>query len=140
MISADCNKFWTEGLELCSSRGCVMSCFWGVVCSFVRVYLATDCRELEATEDPELGSYPVAGEGVKQVCSVLSEMCHFHSLRALLQQAGGYCLLKGWDANCKYNLIYEQAAGLVCIKTAEFPCEVQICNWTEDHAVDLNVE
>jgi hypothetical protein len=77
---------------------------------------------------------------VKQVCSVVAKMCHFHSLRALLQPAEGHCLLKSWDANCKYNLIYRQAAGLVCNKTAEFPCEVQTCNWTEGHAVVLNVE
>jgi hypothetical protein len=77
---------------------------------------------------------------VKQVCSVLAKMCHFHSLRALLQQAGSYCLQKGWDASCKCSLIYGQAAGLVCNKTAEFQCEVQTCNWTEGHAVDLNVE
>jgi hypothetical protein len=67
-------------------------------------------------------------------------MGQLQSLRALKQHAEGYCLLKVWNANCKSSLIYGQAGSLVCDKTAEFLCEVQTCNWTEGHAVDLNVE
>jgi hypothetical protein len=54
-----------------------------------------------------------------------------------LQQAEGYCLLKDRNASYKWILIYGLAAGLICNKTAEFPYEVQTCNWT-GHAVDLN--
>jgi hypothetical protein len=64
MLSADCNKGWSGlELQLCSSRGCVVSCCWGVVCPFVLVNLETDRRELGATEESELGSSPVAGRG-----------------------------------------------------------------------------
>jgi hypothetical protein len=75
---------------------------------------------------------------VKQVCPVRVEKCQFHNLRALLQQAEGYGLLKGWDASYRYSLIHGQAAGLVCDIIVEFPREVQTCNWTESHTVDLN--
>jgi hypothetical protein len=73
--------------------------------------------------------------GGKQVYSVLAKLGQLQSLRALLQQAEGYCLLKGGNASCKNSLIYGQATGLVCNKTVEYPCVVQTCNWTEGHAV-----
>jgi hypothetical protein len=69
---------------------------------------------------------------------VLAKKGQFHSLRALLQQAEGYGLLKGWNASYKCSLIHGQAAGLVGNIIVGFPREVQTCNWTESHAVDLN--
>jgi hypothetical protein len=86
---------------------------------------------LEATEETVLSSSSVAGGGMKKEYQ-------FQSLRALLQQAHGYCLLKGWNASYKCCLIHGQAAGLVCNIIVEFPCEVQTCTWTETHAVVLN--
>jgi hypothetical protein len=73
---------------------------------------------------------------VKQVCSVRAKECQLQSLQALLQQAGSYCLLKGWNVGYKCSLIYGQAASLVRNIIVEFPREVQVCNWTEGHAVD----
>jgi hypothetical protein len=67
---------------------------------------------------------------------VQAKIRQFHSLRALLQQAEGNCLLKGWDARYKSSLIYGQVAALFCNITAKFPREVQA--WTEGNAVDLN--
>jgi hypothetical protein len=117
-----------------------VSCCWVVECPFVLVNLGTERTGLGATEESELVSFPVVGGGGKQVCSELVKMCQLQGLGALKQQAQAYCLLKGWNANYKSSVICGQAAGVVCDKTAGFPCEVQTCNWTESHAVDLNVE
>jgi hypothetical protein len=105
-----------------------VSCCWVVVCPFVLVNLGTYRTGIGTTEKSELGSFHVAGGGGKQVCSELAKLGQLQSLRALLQQAEGYCLLKRGNASCKSSLIYGQAAGPVCNKTVEFPCVVQTCN------------
>lgn len=41
-------------------------------------------------------------------------------------------------ARYKCSLFYGLARVLVCNKTSQFQCEVQTCNWTDGHTVDLD--
>jgi hypothetical protein len=82
--SADCNEFWSEGFELCSSRGCVVSGCLVVVFSFVLVKLGTERRYLEATEKYEETRPQSRRDGLKQVCPVQAKVRQFHNLQASL--------------------------------------------------------
>jgi hypothetical protein len=59
----DCNEFVSEGVELCSSRRCVVSCWSVLVSPFVLVNLGTERRDLGATEESECDSSPGTGGG-----------------------------------------------------------------------------